>query len=60
LVALLAGIGLGYFLGRLISSIRWRQSPHDDRSADAGNAHDRRSGAMRRLAELTVAYAIRR
>lgn len=61
-VALLVGIGLGYFLGRVISSIRWRRSsPHHDRRA-AGHraAPDRRSNAMRRLAELAVAYAIRR
>jgi hypothetical protein len=62
LVALLVGIGLGYFLGRLISSIRWRQSSshHDDRAAGHRAAPDRRSGATRRLAELAVAYAKRR
>jgi len=61
LVALLVGIGLGYLLGRLITSIHWRQSPaHDDRPDDARTAPDRNSGAMRRLAELAVAYAMRR
>src|SRR6185312_4348654 len=38
LVALLVGIGLGYFLGRLITSTYWRQSPspaHDNRPNDA-------------------------
>ncbi|HST74023.1 MAG TPA: hypothetical protein VLJ20_01525 [Acetobacteraceae bacterium] len=61
LVALLVGIGLGYFLGRLISSIRWRQSPPlDDRPARARNAPDRRSGAKRRLAELAAAYVMSR
>ena len=61
LVALLAGIGLGYFLGRLISSIHWRQSPpHDDLPVGARNAPNRRPGAMRRLAELAAAYVIKR
>jgi len=61
LVALLVGIGLGYFLGRLITSIYWRQSPPlDDRPAHARNAPERRSGAMRRLAELAAAYVMRR
>jgi hypothetical protein len=61
LVALLVGIGFGYFLGRLISSIHWRQSPPlDDRPAGARNAPDRRSGAMRRLAELASVYVMRR
>jgi hypothetical protein len=55
LVALLVGIGLGYFLGRLISSIRWRQPPlHADRPEEARTAPDRRSGAMRRLTDLAV------
>ena len=61
LIALLVGIGLGYFLGRLISSIQWWQSPaQDDRPEDARTAPMRRSGAMRRLRELAVAYAIGR
>jgi hypothetical protein len=61
LVALLVGIGLGYFLGRLISSIRWRQAPaQDDRRDEPRAAPDRRSGAMRHLAELAAAYVMRR
>jgi len=63
LVALLVGIGLGYFLGRLITSTYWRQSPspaHDDRPNDARTDPDRRPGAMRRLAELAAAYVMRR
>jgi hypothetical protein len=61
LVALLVGIGFGYFLGRLITSIHWRQSPpDDDQPAHARNAPDHRSGAIRRLAELAVAYVMRR
>ena len=54
LVALLVGIGLGYLLGRLITSIHWRQSPPlDDRPAHARNAPER-SGAMRRLTEFAA------
>jgi len=61
LVALLVGIGLGYFLGRVISSIQWRKpSPRDERPAIDNNTTDRRSGAMRRLAELVVAYTLGR
>ena len=61
LVALLAGIGLGYFLGRLITSIQWRQSPPlDDRPTRARNAAERGSGVTRRLAELATAYVMRR
>jgi hypothetical protein len=62
LVALLVGIGLGYFLGRLITSIHWRQSLpplDDDRPARVRNAPDHRSGAMRRLTELAAACMMR-